>query len=367
MYYNLILYHFLTYVSIYQEKKMLVNEFDYYLPEELIAQTPISKRDESRLLVLNKKDGLVEHSIFKNIIDYFEPGDCLVLNDSKVIPARLHVNPIKNDEIDSNCLYEVFIIKQISMNQFECIVHPGKKFVYGKEFDLNGTRLKVSEVKENGNRIIDFSYNGDFFEIIKKIGEVPLPPYIHSKINDPNRYQTIYAKHDGSVAAPTAGLHFTDDVFRALKQKGVSICYITLHVGIGTFRPVKVDKIEDHIMHSESFSLSAETCDIINKTKQSGHRVFAVGTTVCRTLESVANSQNASMLFPDSGCTDIFIYPGFNFKVIDCLITNFHLPKSTLIMLVSAFAGKENVMNAYNIAVKNKYRFFSFGDAMLIK
>lgn len=346
---------------------MLVNDFDYYLPEELIAQTPIDKRDESRLLVLDKESGSVEHKIFKNIIDYFNPGDCLVVNDSKVIPARLHVNPIKNDITNTDCLCEVFILKQLALNRFECIVHPGKKFIPNKEFDLNGTKLIVKEVLDNGNRIIDFLYDGDYFDVIKKIGEVPLPPYIHKKIEDPNRYQTVYAKNDGSVAAPTAGLHFTDDVINSLRNKGVSVCSITLHVGIGTFRPVKVDNIEDHLMHSESYSISAETCEIINKTKQNGHRVFAVGTTVCRTLESVAKLQNSKVLSPTSGCTDIFIYPGFEFKIIDCLITNFHLPKSTLIMLVSAFAGRDNIMNAYKTAVDNKYRFFSFGDAMLIK
>lgn len=340
---------------------MDLKDFNYDLPEELIAQDPLEDRSSSRLMVLHKDTGRIEHKIFRNIIDYLNPGDCLVINDTKVIPARLM--GIKED---TGAAIEVLLLKRNADDVCECLVKPGKKARTGARI-VFGEGLLVGEIVdviEDGNRMIKFHYEGIFEEILDKLGQMPLPPYITHKLQDKNRYQTVYAKNEGSAAAPTAGLHFTKELLEKIKEKGVNVVSITLHVGLGTFRPVKVDKIEEHHMHTETFNISKEAADTINRTRAAGGRVIAVGTTSCRTLESAAADDGT--IPARSGDTDIFIYPGYKFKAIDCLITNFHLPESTLIMLVSALAGRDNIMNAYETAVKERYRFFSFGDAMFI-
>lgn len=340
---------------------MDLKDFNYDLPEELIAQDPLEDRSSSRLMVLHKDTGRIEHKIFRDIIDYLNPGDCLVINDTKVIPARLM--GIKED---TGAAIEVLLLKRNADDVWECLVKPGKKARTGARV-VFGEGLLVGEIVdviEDGNRMIKFHYEGIFEEILDKLGQMPLPPYITHKLQDKNRYQTVYAKNEGSAAAPTAGLHFTKELLEKIKEKGVNVVSITLHVGLGTFRPVKVDKIEEHHMHTETFNISKEAADTINRTRAAGGRVIAVGTTSCRTLESAAADDGT--IPARSGDTDIFIYPGYKFKAIDCLITNFHLPESTLIMLVSALAGRDNIMNAYETAVKERYRFFSFGDAMFI-
>ena len=340
---------------------MDLKDFNYDLPEELIAQDPLEDRSSSRLMVLHKDTGRIEHKIFRDIIDYLNPGDCLVINDTKVIPARLM--GIKED---TGAAIEVLLLKRNADDVWECLVKPGKKARTGARI-VFGEGLLVGEIVdviEDGNRMIKFHYEGIFEEILDKLGEMPLPPYITHKLQDKNRYQTVYARNEGSAAAPTAGLHFTKELLEKIKEKGVNVVSITLHVGLGTFRPVKVDKIEEHHMHTETFNISKEAADTINRTRAAGGRVIAVGTTSCRTLESAATDDGT--IPARSGDTDIFIYPGYKFKAIDCLITNFHLPESTLIMLVSALAGRDNIMNAYETAVKERYRFFSFGDAMFI-
>lgn len=340
---------------------MDLKDFNYDLPEELIAQDPLEDRSSSRLMVLHKDTGRIEHKIFRDIIDYLNPGDCLVINDTKVIPARLM--GIKEN---TGAAIEVLLLKRNADDVWECLVKPGKKARTGARI-VFGEGLLVGEIVdviEDGNRMIKFHYEGIFEEILDKLGQMPLPPYITHKLQDKNRYQTVYAKNEGSAAAPTAGLHFTKELLDNIKEKGVNVVSITLHVGLGTFRPVKVDKIEEHHMHTETFNISKEAADTINRTRAAGGRVIAVGTTSCRTLESAAADDGT--IPARSGDTDIFIYPGYKFKAIDCLITNFHLPESTLIMLVSALAGRDNIMNAYETAVKERYRFFSFGDAMFI-
>ena len=337
------------------------SDFFYDLPQELIAQTPVEPRDSSRLLVLDRDSGECTHKIFRDITEYFKPGDCLILNNTKVMPARMYG---KRD--DTGAVVEFLLLNQKSFDTWEVITGPGKKARVGHKFTFGDGSLKaeVIEVLPDGNRVAKFEFEGNFFEVIDKIGEMPLPHYITQKLEDKNRYQTVYAKEEGSAAAPTAGLHFTPELLEKIKDMGVEIGFVTLHVGLGTFRPVKADNIEDHHMHSEHYFLPQETADIINRTKENGGRVFAVGTTCTRTLESVATYRGK--ICADEGWTSIFIYPGYEFKCIDCLITNFHLPESTLIMLVSAFCGYENTMNAYKLAVKKRYRFFSLGDAMLI-
>lgn len=340
---------------------MDLKDFNYDLPEELIAQDPLEDRSSSRLMVLHKDTGRIEHKIFRDIIDYLNPGDCLVINDTKVIPARLM--GIKED---TGAAIEVLLLKRNADDVWECLVKPGKKARTGARI-VFGEGLLVGEIVdviEDGNRMIKFHYEGIFEEILDKLGQMPLPPYITHKLQDKNRYQTVYARNEGSAAAPTAGLHFTKELLEKIKEKGVNVVSITLHVGLGTFRPVKVDKIEEHHMHTETFNISKEAADTINRTRAAGGRVIAVGTTSCRTLESAAADDGT--IPARSGDTDIFIYPGYKFKAIDCIITNFHLPESTLIMLVSALAGRDNIMNAYETAVKERYRFFSFGDAMFI-
>lgn len=340
---------------------MDLKDFNYDLPEELIAQDPLEDRSSSRLMVLHKDTGRIEHKIFRDIIDYLNPRDCLVINDTKVIPARLM--GIKED---TGAAIEVLLLKRNADDVWECLVKPGKKARTGARI-VFGEGLLVGEIVdviEDGNRMIKFHYEGIFEEILDKLGQMPLPPYITHKLQDKNRYQTVYARNEGSAAAPTAGLHFTKELLEKIKEKGVNVVSITLHVGLGTFRPVKVDKIEEHHMHTETFNISKEAADTINRARVAGGRVIAVGTTSCRTLESAAADDGT--IPARSGDTDIFIYPGYKFKAIDCLITNFHLPESTLIMLVSALAGRDNIMNAYETAVKERYRFFSFGDAMFI-
>lgn len=341
---------------------MKVEEFDYYLPEELIAQTPLEKRDASRLLVLDKKTGNIEHKHFNNIIDYLEKGDTLVLNDTKVLPARL----IGQKE-DTKAVIEILLLKNIEKDNWECLVKPARRIKVGTTVSFGNGVLKAECIKEEDQGIRHFKliYNGILMEILENLGTMPLPPYIHEKLEDQSRYQTVYAKEVGSAAAPTAGLHFTDELLEKIKTKGVNVAFVTLHVGLGTFRPVAVEKVEEHEMHSEYYQISKETADILTKTKESNHKIISVGTTSTRVLETVMNTYNC---FKEcSGWTNIFIYPGYKFKAIDNLITNFHLPKSTLVMLVSALAGKENILNAYKEAVNEKYRFFSFGDAMYIK
>ena len=340
---------------------MDVKDFDYDLPEELIAQDPLEDRSSSRLMVLDKKTGEVSHHIFKEIIKYLRPGDCLVLNNTKVIPARLY--GVKEGTMAK---IEILLLKRKQNDVWETLVKPGKKAKPGTKIIFGDGILtgEVIDVVDDGNRLIQFSYDGIFEEILDKLGQMPLPPYITHQLKDKNRYQTVYAKYDGSAAAPTAGLHFTKELLNEVKEKGVDIAEVTLHVGLGTFRPVKVDNVLDHHMHSEFYMVSQEAADKINNAKNNGGRIISVGTTSTRTLESAADENG--MLHECSGWTDIFIYPGYKFKVIDCLITNFHLPQSTLVMLVSALAGREHILSAYKKAVEEKYRFFSFGDAMFI-
>ena len=341
---------------------MKVEEFDYNLPEELIAQTPLSKRDSSRLLVLDKTTGNLEHKHFTDIIDYLNEGDTLVLNDTKVLPARLI-----GEKEETGAVIEVLLLKNTEDDNWECLVKPARRIKVGTIVSFGNGKLKAKCIKEEteGIRHFTFIYEGIFLEILEALGTMPLPPYIHEKLNDQSRYQTVYAKEVGSAAAPTAGLHFTKELMQKIIDKGVNIAYVTLHVGLGTFRPVSVETIEEHEMHSEYYSMSKEVANLLNKTKENGKRIIAVGTTSTRTLETIMNKYNE--FIECSGWTNIFIYPGYEFKAIDCLSTNFHLPKSTLVMLVSALAGKEKILNAYNEAVKEGYRFFSFGDAMFIK
>lgn len=341
---------------------MKKEDFYFDLPEELIAQHPLENRENSRLLVLDKNTGDIEHKKFKNILEYFSEGDCLVLNDTRVIPARIF-----GKRIDTGSSIEFLLLKRLDDNKWETLVKPGKKAKIGSMIEFGDGVLKgeILAIEEGGTRVIKFDYDGVFEEILDKLGEMPLPPYIKERLDDKERYQTVYSKKEGSAAAPTAGLHFTKDLIEQIKNKGVNIAYITLHVGLGTFRPVKAENIEEHEMHSEYFEVSNEAADIINQAKKNGNNVFAVGTTSVRTVESSADKDGFVM--PTKGWTDIFIYPGYKFKVIDNLITNFHLPESTLIMLTSALAGRDNILKAYNEAVKLKYRFFSFGDAMIIK
>lgn len=340
---------------------MRTEDFDYYLPEELIAQHPADKRDFSRLMVVDRKTGQREDKHFYDIIDYLNEEDLLVMNDTRVIPARLFGHrEDKEEEI------EVFLLENIEKDRWEVLVRPGKKMKIGTKCIFSDElSLEVVDIKEDGNRIVEFSYDGIFQEILDRLGNMPLPPYIKEKLKDKERYQTVYSKNPGSVAAPTAGLHFTKELLKKIEEKGVKLAYITLNVGLGTFRPVKVDDVKKHKMHSEFYQISKETADLINETKKNNKRIISTGTTTTRTLESVYKKNGE--IKEDSGWTDIFIYPGFEFKVIDCQITNFHLPKSTLIMLVSALANREIILDAYKDAVEKKYRFFSFGDAMFLK
>ncbi|MBP3831291.1 MAG: tRNA preQ1(34) S-adenosylmethionine ribosyltransferase-isomerase QueA [Clostridia bacterium] len=340
---------------------MKLEEFDYNLPEELIAQVPIAKRDESRLMVLHRESKKVEHKTFKDIIDYLRPGDCLVRNNTKVIPARLY------GKKETGANVEFVLLNQIEGDIWESIVRPGNKLKPGTKVEFGDGLLKATilDIMDGGTRKVEFEYEGIFNEILDKIGLMPLPPYIHESLKEKDRYQTVYAKYNGSAAAPTAGLHFTPELLKKIEEKGVKIANVTLHVGIGTFRPVKEENIEEHKMHTEHFYIKQEDVEKINETKKAGGRVIAVGTTSCRVLETIA-SEKTGLVEATEGDTGIYIYPGYKFKCIDGLITNFHLPKSTLLMLVSALAGREFVLDAYNEAVKEKYRFFSFGDAMLI-
>jgi len=339
-----------------------VTDFNFDLPEELIAQHPLEKRDSSRLMVLNRETGDIEHKVFHDIIDYLNEGDTLVLNNTRVMPARLI-----GEKEGTGGKIEFLLLKRIDKDRWECLAKPGKSAKVGRKFVFGEGKLKaeVVDVLEDGNRIVEFSYEGIWEEVLDSLGEMPLPPYIHERLEDRERYQTVYSKENGSAAAPTAGLHFTEELLQKIKDKGVNIAYVTLHVGLGTFRPVKVDTIENHDMHSEYYVLDEENASIINNAKENGKRVIAVGTTSTRTLETIADENGR--VKAQSGWTKIFIYPGYKFKIIDNLITNFHLPESTLIMLVSALAGREHVLNAYNEAVRQKYRFFSFGDSMFIK
>ncbi|MDY5023085.1 MAG: tRNA preQ1(34) S-adenosylmethionine ribosyltransferase-isomerase QueA [Blautia sp.] len=340
---------------------MKTSDFYYDLPKELIAQDPLEDRSSSRLLHLSKEDGAITHGCFTDILHYLKKGDCLVINDTKVIPARLY-----GHKEDTGAVIEILLLKRRENDIWECLVKPGKKARPGARILFGDGILKgeILDVVEEGNRLIRFEYEGIFEEILDRLGEMPLPPYITHKLQDKNRYQTVYAKHEGSAAAPTAGLHFTKELLEQVQRMGVSIAHVTLHVGLGTFRPVKVDDVESHHMHSEFYVVEKDQADLINETRKKGGRIIAVGTTSCRTLESAADENG--YLQAKSGWTDIFIYPGYRFKILDGLITNFHLPESTLLMLVSAFAGKEKIMAAYEEAVQQKYRFFSFGDAMFI-
>ena len=340
---------------------MKVTDFDYELPEELIAQTPMEKRDESRLMVLDRKEQTIEHKHFKDVIDYLEPEDVLVRNNTKVIPARLY------GKKETGAKVEFLLLNNMEKDIWECIVRPGNKLHVGAKVIFGDGILKaeVLDTMPGGTRKVKFHYEGIFNEILDKIGLMPLPPYIHESLKEKDRYQTVYAKYEGSAAAPTAGLHFTPELLKKIEEKGIDIANVTLHVGIGAFRPVKEDTVEAHQMHSEHFYIKEEDCEKINKAKKSGHRVIAVGTTSCRVLETIADDNG--YVKPTEGDTQIFIYPGYKFRCLDALITNFHLPQSTLVMLVSALAGKDYIMKAYKEAVEQKYRFFSFGDAMLIK
>lgn len=343
-------------------KELLKKDFYFELPPELIAQDPLEDRSGSRLLVLDRETGEIEHKIFTDIVDYLHEGDCLVLNNTKVIPARL-----MGEKAGTGAAIEVLLLKRRENDVWETLVKPGKKAREGAVISFGGGLLtgRVIDVVDEGNRLIQFQYEGIFEEILDRLGEMPLPPYITHKLADKNRYQTVYARYEGSAAAPTAGLHFTEELLEKAQQKGVRLAYVTLHVGLGTFRPVKEENLLDHHMHSEWYQVTQETADIINSTKQTGGRVICVGTTSCRTIESAADADGR--VLAGSGDTEIFIYPGYRFRVLDSLITNFHLPESTLIMLVSALAGRENVLNAYQAAVQERYRFFSFGDACFIK
>lgn len=354
--------------------QLLKSDFNYYLPEELIAQDPLENRSSSRLMILDRKTGEIRHSHFAQIIDYLNPGDCLVINNTKVIPARLIGERVVDDEPlkpgfarpKEGAAVEVLLLKRISADDWEAIVRPGKKLRVGARVKFGNGELygTIIEVKDDGNRVVHFEYKGIFEEILDSLGQMPLPPYITHELKDRNRYQTVYAKHEGSAAAPTAGLHFTKELLEDIRKKGIVIAEVTLHVGLGTFRPVKEENVLDHHMHSEFYEVLPEEAEKINNAKRNGNRVICVGTTSCRTIESAADEEG----IVHAGCadTEIFIYPGYKFKVLDNLITNFHLPESTLIMLVSALAGREHVLNAYNEAVKERYRFFSFGDAMFI-
>ena len=341
---------------------MKIEDFDYELPEELIAQTPLEKRDASRLLVLDKETGRIEHQHFRDILDYLKEGDTLVLNDTKVLPARLI-----GEKEETKAVIEILLLKNMEEDNWECLVKPARRVKVGTVVSFGEGLLKAKCTKEldDGIRYFELDYKGILYEILDKLGTMPLPPYIHEKLKDQSRYQTVYAKEVGSAAAPTAGLHFTTELLERIKQKNISICYVTLHVGLGTFRPAKVEKIEDHEMHSEYYHMSEEVAKKLNETKKNGGRIISVGTTSTRVLETIQSKYNEFRKC--SGFTDIFIYPGYQFKGVDCLITNFHLPKSTLIMLVSALAGREAILKAYQVAVEKKYRFFSFGDAMFIK
>lgn len=340
---------------------MKTSDFYYDLPKELIAQDPLEDRSSSRLLVLHRKSGRVEHRVFTDIVEYLKPGDCLVRNNTKVIPARLY-----GTRVDTGATIELLLLKRMENDVWETLVKPGKKARQGVVISFGDGILtgEIIDVKEDGNRLIQFRYEGIFEEILDQLGQMPLPPYITHTLKDKNRYQTVYAKYEGSAAAPTAGLHFTEELFRKLEEKGVLVANVTLHVGLGTFRPVKVDDVSKHHMHTEFYQVTKEEADKINKAKQAGGRIVCVGTTSCRTIESAADENG--VLKPGQGDTDIFIYPGYSFKMMDVLITNFHLPESTLLMLVSALAGKEQVMRVYEEAVQERYRFFSFGDAMII-
>ncbi len=340
---------------------MNIEQFDFELPEELIAQTPLEKRDTSKLLILDKKTGEIEHKHFTDIIDYLESGDTLVLNDTKVIPARLY--GVKEE---TKALIEILLLKEVKKDTWECLVKPAKRIHVGEIVKFSDKlSAQCTEVKDEGIRVFKLIYKGILYEILDELGEMPLPPYIHEKLKDKDRYQTVYAKNIGSAAAPTAGLHFTLDLLNKIKEKNVNVVYITLHVGLGTFRPVNVENINDHKMHSEFYMMSKETAEVLKQTRKNNKKIISVGTTSTRTLETIMNLYGE---FKEcSGWTDIFIYPGYKFKAIDNLITNFHLPKSTLVMLVSALAGRENIMNAYKEAIKREYRFFSFGDSMFIK
>lgn len=341
---------------------MKVSDFDFYLPEELIAQCPLKERDSSRFMVVDRNTGEIEHRVFHDVIDYLVPGDTIVLNNTRVLPARLI-----GEKEGTGGKIEFLLLKRIEGDKWECLAKPGKKAKVGAMFTFGEGKLKavVREIGLEGNRVIEFIYDGIFEEILDELGQMPLPPYIHEKLDDRERYQTVYSKEKGSAAAPTAGLHFTEDLLEKIREKGVNIAFVTLHVGLGTFRPVKVEAIDDHIMHSEYYELDEENAKIINDTQKRGNRVIAVGTTSTRTLETIGSKDGE--VRAQSGWTDIFIFPGYKFNIVDALITNFHLPESTLIMLVSALAGKENIMNAYKKAVEEKYRFFSFGDSMFIK
>ena len=338
------------------------DDFDYYLPEELIAQTPIEKRDNSKLMIVDKNTGEIKHEVFHNIINYLDKNDVLVLNDTKVIPAR-----IIGEKVDTKAVIELLLLKNIDGDKWEVLAKPAKRVKIGTELSFGNGLLKAlyEDVCEEGIRVITFKYSGIFYEILDKLGSMPLPPYIHEKLKDKDRYQTVYAKNLGSAAAPTAGLHFTKELLDKINAKGIQICYVTLHVGLGTFRPVSVEDVTKHKMHSEFYQMSDEVANILNKAKANGKRIVSVGTTSTRVLETIMNKYGEFREI--SGWTDIFIYPGYKFKAVDTQITNFHLPKSTLIMLVSAFASKEIILNAYSEAVKNNYRFFSFGDSMMIK
>ena len=339
---------------------MKTKDFWYDLPEELIAQTPLEQRDSSRLLVLDKESGAVSHRHFYDIIDYLQPGDCLVMNNSRVLPARLLGHRPTGGAV------EVLLLRDLGDKRWECLVKPGRKMQVGQEVVFGNGELtaSVTAVQEDGNRVVEFRYEGIFLEVLERLGKMPLPPYIKAELEDQERYQTVYSKETGSAAAPTAGLHFTNELLDQIRIKGVKTTFVTLHVGLGTFRPVKADEITDHHMHAELCMISEETAAVLNETKRSGGRIICVGTTSCRTLESLVNEDGS--FEAKSKWTEIFIYPGYQFKAMQGLITNFHLPESTLVMLVSAFAGRENVLNAYEQAVKERYRFFSFGDAMFI-
>lgn len=341
---------------------MKTSDFYFDLPEELIAQDPLEDRTSSRLLVLDKETGKTEHHVFREIVDMVGPGDCLVLNNTKVIPARLY-----GTKEDTGAGIEILLLKRLEKDVWECLVKPGKKCKPGAKIVFGDGRLKgeIKETKEDGNRLIAFTYEGIWEEVLDALGEMPLPPYITHKLQDKNRYQTVYAKYEGSAAAPTAGLHFTQDLLEQIAAKGVKIAYVTLHVGLGTFRPVKVEDVTNHHMHSEYYEVTEETARLVNETKANGGRIICVGTTSCRTIESASTEDG--ILHAGKGNTEIFIYPGYKFKVLDALITNFHLPESTLVMLVSALAGKEHVLDAYAEAVQERYRFFSFGDAMFVR
>lgn len=339
---------------------MKTHDFWYDLPEELIAQTPLEKRDTSRLLAMDRQTGALAHRHFYDIIDYLNPGDCLVMNDSRVLPARLLGHRPTGGAV------EVLLLRDLGGGKWECLTKPGKKTQPGQEIIFGDGQLTatVDSVQEDGNRVVEFHYEGIFLEILEQLGKMPLPPYIKAELADQERYQTVYSREVGSAAAPTAGLHFTKELLEKIEKKGIRLAYVTLHVGLGTFRPVKAEEISQHHMHAELCMISQETADILNQTKAAGGRIVCVGTTSCRTLESLVNEDGS--FEPRSKWTEIFIYPGYQFKAMDALITNFHLPESTLVMLVSAFAGREHVLNAYNEAVKERYRFFSFGDAMYI-